>query len=101
MLKRCSKCRLPKSEDSYSKDRSRKFGLDLICKSCRAAYAAKRKAAKPRTHLCGTCCGTLEELGEQMVESFLQLPPERQEKLRKEIYESMTGKPYRPSTEVR
>ena len=38
--------------------------------------------------------GTLKDLGYEFVYSFLQLPPEQQEQLRKKWYEEITGKPY-------
>lgn len=38
MLKRCSKCLLEKSTDSFSKKRKNKDGLQGECKECRAIY---------------------------------------------------------------
>jgi hypothetical protein len=101
---KCWKCGQSKPETAFNRDRSRKYGRDLTCRDCTRekcrAYAAAKRAAKPRANRCGIW-GTLEELGEQMVESFLRLPLEEQEKLRKEIYEKVTGKAYSPSTEGR
>lgn len=40
-LKRCSKCGEWKSPDLFSKDRSRKDGLNVHCKACNAIYRAQ------------------------------------------------------------
>lgn len=39
--------------------------------------------------------GTIHELADKWVETFKKQTPEEQEQMRKEIYEEMTGKPYR------
>jgi len=47
-LKRCTKCKRWKEESEFSKDRARKDGLKIYCKSCNNAYALKlrRKSKK-------------------------------------------------------
>jgi hypothetical protein len=42
--------------------------------------------------------GTIYELGLALAESFPKLSPAEQERLRKEMYEQATGKPYRPES---
>jgi hypothetical protein len=96
MLKTCPRCRQskPYTEEYFNRDRTRKWGLDVTCRSCNrakcAAYAAKRQEPKR--------LGTLKDLGDMIVTSFLKLSPEEQERWRKEVFESMTGLPYRPQT---
>jgi hypothetical protein len=92
-VKRCSKCGEPKSEGDFNRDKTRKYGRDLICRDCNKAKCSAWKAAhKPKT------LGTLKDLGDMIVKSFLKLSPEEQERWRKEVFESMTGLPYRPQT---
>ena len=40
--------------------------------------------------------GTIDDLAEWFVESFLALAPIEQAQVRKDIYEQLTGKPFRP-----
>lgn len=42
--------------------------------------------------------GTLEDLVQMFIDSFQALPPAEQVRVRSEIYEQTTGKPYRPIT---
>ena len=48
-LKRCTKCKRWKEESEFCKDRARKDGLKIYCKSCNNSYAIKirRKNKKP------------------------------------------------------
>jgi hypothetical protein len=39
------------------------------------------------------------EFGDDLLDSFNKLIPTDQEKMRKEMYEQMTGKPYRPASD--
>jgi hypothetical protein len=45
--------------------------------------------------------GTLYQLGQQMLQSFQKLNPAEQEATRKEMYEAVTGLPYRPDFEAK
>jgi hypothetical protein len=42
--------------------------------------------------------GTLTQLGLQMAQSFQKLKPAEQDRVRREIYEKITGKPFRVET---
>lgn len=44
-MKKCTKCGFPKPLESFSKDRSRKDGLQSKCRQCSSEYKAERKAA--------------------------------------------------------
>jgi hypothetical protein len=48
-LKRCTKCKRWKELSEFNKDRARKDGLKVYCKSCNKAYVIKRrrKSKKP------------------------------------------------------
>jgi len=39
MVKRCSKCKLPKDRDDFNKDKSRKDGLFPWCRKCHKAHS--------------------------------------------------------------
>lgn len=41
--KLCSKCRMVKSAENFSKNRNTKDGLDIICKDCKRAYQKERR----------------------------------------------------------
>lgn len=51
---------------------------------------------KTSSRWCGTC-KMLRRLADQIVEEFQKLSPAEQERFRKEFYEEVTGKPYRPT----
>jgi hypothetical protein len=38
-MKRCSKCKIEKEESYFNKDKSRKGGLEYVCKECKKQYA--------------------------------------------------------------
>lgn len=42
----CTKCKEEKEAENFSRDRSRKSGLDCWCRACNKAHAAARKAEK-------------------------------------------------------
>jgi len=48
-LKRCTKCKRWKEVSEFNKDRARKDGLKIYCKSCNSLYAIRlrRKSKKP------------------------------------------------------
>jgi hypothetical protein len=41
--------------------------------------------------------GTLNQLAQKMAQSFQRLSPAEQDRVRREIYEKITGKTYRPN----
>jgi len=40
---------------------------------------------------------SLKELGNQLAQSFQKLSPAQQDRFRREVYEKIVGKPYRPN----
>jgi hypothetical protein len=85
----CSKCGKPKSDGDFNRDRTRKYGRDLICRECNKKKCAAWKVAhKPKKTM------TLEEMFQVIGRSFKSWTPEQQEQFRKETYEGLTGKPY-------
>jgi hypothetical protein len=45
----------------------------------------------------GQLKGSLKELGNQLAQSFQRLNPAEQDRVRRELYEKITGKAYRPN----
>jgi hypothetical protein len=53
-MKTCSTCKIKKSIDNFGKDKSRKDGLNHVCKSCRKEYDRLKYARDPKKQISAT-----------------------------------------------